>query len=82
MHDAYVEDEKIFEGLYESFIVLLKAMLTGDYQIDGNLSIYNIVITLVFTLIPNVVLLNLIVAILGDSYEETITSIEEKCLKE
>jgi len=57
-------------------------MLTGDYQIDGNLSIYNIVITLVFTLIPNVVLLNLIVAILGDSYEETITSIEEKCLKE
>ena len=43
MHDAYVEDEKIFEGLYESFIVLLKAMLTGDYQIDGNLSIYNIV---------------------------------------
>ena len=73
MHDAYVEDEKIFEGLYESFIVLLKAMLTGDYQIDGNLSIYNIVITLVFTLIPNVVLLNLIVAILGDSYEETIT---------
>ena len=82
MYDAYVEDEKIFEGLYESFIVLLKAMLTGDYQIDGNLSIYNIVITLVFTLIPNVVLLNLIVAILGDSYEETITSIEEKCLKE
>ncbi len=57
-------------------------MLTGDYDIDGKLNIYNIVITLVFTLIPNVVLLNLIVAILGDSYEETITSIEEKCLKE
>ncbi len=57
-------------------------MLTGDYEIDGNLNFYNIVITLVFTLIPNVVLLNLIVAILGDSYEETITSIEEKCLKE
>jgi hypothetical protein len=57
-------------------------MLTGDYDIDGKLNIYNIFITLVFTLIPNVVLLNLIVAILGDSYEETITSIEEKCLKE
>jgi hypothetical protein len=57
-------------------------MLTGDYDIDGKLNIYNIVITLVFTLIPNVVLLNLIVAILGDSYEETITSIEKKCLKE
>ncbi len=57
-------------------------MLTGDYEIDGKLNIYNILITLVFTLIPNVVLLNLIVAILGDSYEETITSIEEKCLKE
>ena len=57
-------------------------MLTGDYEIDVKLNIYNIVITLVFTLIPNVVLLNLIVAILGDSYEETITSIEEKCLKE
>jgi hypothetical protein len=57
-------------------------MLTGDYEIDVKLNIYNIFITLVFTLIPNVVLLNLIVAILGDSYEETITSIEEKCLRE
>jgi hypothetical protein len=86
MHDAYVEDEKISQGLAESFLTLLKAMLQGDYEIDEKLNIYiiiyNIFITLIFTLIPNVVLLNLIVAILSDSYEETITSIEEKCLRE
>ncbi len=57
-------------------------MLQGDYEINGIMNIYNIFITLAFTLIPNVVLLNLIVAILGESYEETITSIEEKCLRE
>ena len=57
-------------------------MLQGDYEINGILDVYNIVITLVFTLIPNIVLLNLIVAILGDSYEETITTIDEKCSRE
>ena len=57
-------------------------MLQGDYEINGIMNIYNIFITLAFTLIPNVVLLNLIVAILGESYEETITSIDEKCLRE
>jgi hypothetical protein len=34
MHDAYVEDEKIPEGLAESFLTLLKAMLQGDYEIN------------------------------------------------
>ena len=82
MNNAYVEDEKIFEGVSGGFLTLLKAMLQGDYEINGELDYYNIVITLAFTLIPNVILLNLIVAILGDSYEETITSIDEKCLRE
>jgi len=31
---------------------------------------------------PNVIFLNLTVAILGDSYEESITSIGERCSKE
>ena len=35
----------------------------------------------VLTLFANVLLLNLIIAIMGDAYEEVITSIEEKNLK-
>ena len=37
---------------------------------------------MIFTFLPNVIFLNLTVAILGDSYEETITSIVEKCLRD
>jgi hypothetical protein len=58
------------------------AMLVGDYDIDEKLDFFHIFITLVYTLFPNVVLLNLIIAIIGETYEETITSIDEKCLKE
>ena len=82
MNNAYAEDEEIFEDISKSFLTLLKAMLQGDYEINGTLDFYNVAISLVFTLIPNVVLLSLIVAILGDSYEETITSVAEKCLRE
>jgi len=35
-----------------------------------------------FTSLPAIVFLNLIVAILGDAYEETITSINEKSLRD
>ena len=37
---------------------------------------------MIFTFMPNVIFLNLTVAILGDSYEETITSIRERCLRD
>ena len=37
---------------------------------------------IIFTALPNIIFLNLIVAILGDSYEETITSIRERCLRD
>ncbi len=37
---------------------------------------------MIFVLMPHVILLNLTVAILGDSYEENITLITEKELKE
>ena len=57
-------------------------MLQGDYENKGQLIFYNITLKLVFTFLPNVILLNLTVAILGDSYEETITSISEKLLKD
>ena len=82
MNNAYAESEEIFGGILESFLTMLKAMLQGDYEINGLIDYYNVIIILVFAFIPNVVLLNLIVAILGDSYEETITSIDEKCLRE
>ena len=58
-------------------------MLQGDFQNEkGPYSLYNIFLMVVFTLLPNVILLNLTVAILGDSYEEIITSISERCLRD
>jgi hypothetical protein len=73
-------------------------MLQGDYAaqeyavddqnepISENTSpfipFYKLVLMLIFTLLPNVIFLNLTVAILGDSYEETITTISERCLRE
>ena len=82
IHDAYVEDKKIFEGFAESFSTLLQ----GDYDINEKLDIhiiiYDIFIPFILILIPNFVLSNLIVAILGGAQEKMIASIEEKCLRE
>ena len=73
-------------------------MLQGDYSaeeypIDGSndpgsintsaiIHFYKLLLMVIFTLLPNVIFLNLTVAILGDSYEETITTISERCLRE
>ena len=73
-------------------------MLQGDYSAkeypidneDGTDSentspiiyFYKTVLLVIFTLLPNVIFLNLTVAILGDSYEETITTISERCFRE
>ena len=42
---------------------------------------YKMFLMVIFTLLPNVIFLNLTVAILSDSYEETITTISERCLR-
>ena len=73
-------------------------MLQGDYSVQeypidiknddkseitsGLINFYKLLLTVIFTLLPNVIFLNLTVAILGDSYEETITTISERCLRE
>ena len=68
--------------MMESFKNIWKAMIQGDYANDGPFELYNIVLIIAFTLLPNVIILNLTVAILGDSYEETISSINERCLRD
>jgi hypothetical protein len=61
-------------------------MLSGEYNNadgdDGKVNFYGLILMMMFTFLPNVVFLNLTVAILGDSYEETITSISERCLRD
>ena len=57
-------------------------MVRGDFDDPEDKSWYSRSIGYAITLLANVILLNLIVAIMGDIYEETITSISEKLLKE
>lgn len=54
-------------------MIIWKAMVQGDYEIENQMGWYFIVIKMIFSLVPNVILLNLTVAILSDSYEENIT---------
>ena len=68
--------------LANSYMTMWKAMIQGDYEIEGHNEFYFIFIKMIFVLMPHVILLNLTVAILGDSYEENITLITEKELKE
>ena len=63
-------------------------MIRGDWSINRldndtiNKNFYDEMIGIFTTLMTNVILLNLIVAILGDSYEEIVTTIAEKSLRE
>lgn len=62
--------------------------MQGEYwakdleEVDSGVNLYSLLLMIIFTALPNIVFLNLIVAILGDSYEETVTSIDEKCLRD
>ena len=56
-------------------------MVQGDYDLLQEIW-YFILFRILIVLASNVILLSLINAILGDVYEEVITVIEEKCLKE
>jgi hypothetical protein len=56
--------------------------MSGEYEIEGEEGIFIRVYGWITALLANVILLNLIVAIMGDTYEESITSMNEKMLKE
>jgi hypothetical protein len=56
--------------------------MSGEYEIEGYDDVFIRVYGWFTALLANVILLNLIVAIMGDTYEESITSMNEKILKE
>ena len=56
--------------------------MSGEYEIDDQEGWFIRIYGWLTALLANVILLNLIVAIMGDTYEESITSMKEKLLKE
>ena len=73
----------LFTDLYDIIMAVFATygtMVTGNYDEDENLCsefIYLIFIVLVI-LIANVILLNIIVAIMSDSYVEVMTTMDER----
>jgi len=65
--------------MFESIRTIWTAMMQGDYWAKDNqgeeseVNLYSLILMIIFTSLPNIILLNLIVAILRNSYEETIT---------
>ena len=59
-------------------------MIRGDFDNDNEnyVTLYLRTFGIILTLLANVILLNLIIAIMGDAYEEILTSIDEKLLKQ
>ena len=65
---------------------LFGLMIRGEFNVNDEskhkmTTVYLQLFIYVLTLFANVLLLNLIIAIMGDAYEEVITSVEEKNLK-
>jgi hypothetical protein len=56
--------------------------MSGEYEIEGHEDVFIRVYGWFTALLANVILLNLIVAIMGDTYEESITSMNEKIMRE
>ena len=56
--------------------------MSGEYEIEGHEDVFIRVYGWFTALLANVILLNLIVAIMGDTYEESITTMNEKILQE
>lgn len=56
-------------------------MTKGDYDGDDKNPAY-IIFVILITVIANIILLNLIIAIMSDAYAEVMTSITEKGLQE
>jgi hypothetical protein len=55
--------------------------MSGEYELEGEDGWYVRIFGYVIALLTNVILLNLIVAIMGDRYEESITIMAEKLLR-
>ena len=56
--------------------------MSGEYEREGEEGFFIRIYGWVTALLANVILLNLIVAIMGDTYEESITTMNEKILQE
>ena len=59
-------------------------MITGEQYSSGEESnyVYEECLGYILIILANILLLNLIVAIMGDSYEEVMTSVSEKNLRQ
>ena len=55
--------------------------MSGEYELEGFNDWFVRIYGYFIALAANVILLNLIVAIMGDTYEESITSMSEKLLR-
>jgi len=56
-------------------------MTKGDYDVEDKNPAY-IIFVILITVVANIILLNLIIAIMSDAYAEVMTSITEKGLQE
>jgi len=57
-------------------------MTTGDQLTEEEEKFYELSLGVILVFLANILLLNLIVAIMGDSYEEVMSSVAEKNLKQ
>ena len=57
-------------------------MIQGNYKFHGSLGVYTLVMIIIFSILPNIILLNLTVVILDHSYEKIINLVNEKCFGE
>ena len=57
-------------------------MTTGDQLTTESEYFYELSLGIILVFLANILLLNLIVAIMGDSYEEVMTSVAEKNLRQ
>ena len=57
-------------------------MIQGNNKFHGSLGVYTLVMIIIFSILPNIILLNLTVVILDHSYEKIINLVNEKCFGE
>ena len=81
MHNAFIEGESAVKDFSDNLFFVWASIMSGEYELEGEVGWYVRIFGYVFALLTNVILLNLIVAIMGDKYEESITIMAEKLLR-
>jgi hypothetical protein len=66
----------------DNMLFVWKSIMSGEYELESQEGWFVRIYGYCTALLANVILLNLIVAIMGDTYEESITTMNEKLLKE